>query len=39
MQWIEAQSPIAQFIFAHGAGAGSDSDFMQQMAANMAALG
>lgn len=39
MQWIEAQSPIAQFIFAHGAGAGSDSDFMQQMAANMATLG
>jgi predicted alpha/beta-hydrolase family hydrolase len=30
--WFKPKQPIAQFIFAHGAGAGSDSDFMQSMA-------
>ncbi|WP_166113119.1 alpha/beta family hydrolase [Pseudoalteromonas sp. Z9A5] len=34
MEWFKSktQPAIAQFIFAHGAGAGSDSDFMQNMA-------
>ncbi|MBQ4834534.1 alpha/beta hydrolase [Pseudoalteromonas sp. MMG010] len=34
IQWIKNNTvaPIAQFIFAHGAGAGSDSEFMQTMA-------
>ena len=34
IEWFKstAQPAIAQFIFAHGAGAGSDSDFMQHMA-------
>ena len=39
MQWIEATNPIAQFIFAHGAGAGMDSDFMQEMARLMSSQG
>ena len=39
MQWIKAHNPIAQFIFAHGAGAGMDSDFMQQVAKLMASQG
>ncbi|KAF7775220.1 hypothetical protein PCIT_a1360 [Pseudoalteromonas citrea] len=30
--WFKPKQPIAQLIFAHGAGAGSDSDFMQAMA-------
>ncbi|TMP46797.1 alpha/beta hydrolase [Pseudoalteromonas citrea] len=30
--WFKPKQPIAQFVFAHGAGAGSDSDFMQVMA-------
>lgn len=30
--------PIAEFIFAHGAGAGSDSEFMQVMAESLLAL-
>lgn len=35
IEWFKSQSQpaIAQFIFAHGAGAGSDSDFMQHVAA------
>ncbi|GAA61590.1 alpha/beta-hydrolase fold protein [Pseudoalteromonas sp. BSi20652] len=34
IEWIKStkQPSVAQFIFAHGAGAGSDSDFMQHMA-------
>ncbi len=34
IEWFKSteQPAIAQFIFAHGAGAGSDSDFMQHMA-------
>ncbi|HEA18666.1 hypothetical protein LCGC14_2222200 [marine sediment metagenome] len=38
IEWIKSKSPAkAQFIFAHGAGAGSDSEFMQQMAQLIAA--
>lgn len=38
IEWIRSKSPAkAQFIFAHGAGAGSDSEFMQQMAQLIAA--
>jgi predicted alpha/beta-hydrolase family hydrolase len=35
IEWFKSQSQpaIAQFIFAHGAGAGSDSEFMQHVAA------
>ncbi|TDF42298.1 alpha/beta hydrolase [Alteromonadaceae bacterium M269] len=29
---VSQNEPIADFVFAHGAGAGKDSDFMQQMA-------
>ncbi|PAJ72276.1 alpha/beta hydrolase [Pseudoalteromonas sp. NBT06-2] len=32
IQWYKADNPQAQFIFAHGAGAGMDSEFMQKMA-------
>lgn len=34
IEWFKSttQPAIAQFVFAHGAGAGSDSDFMQYMA-------
>ncbi|ATG77103.1 alpha/beta hydrolase [Pseudoalteromonas sp. B131b] len=34
IEWVKSsqQPAIAQFIFAHGAGAGSDSDFMQHVA-------
>ncbi|WP_372761371.1 alpha/beta family hydrolase [Pseudoalteromonas sp.] len=34
IQWIKSrqQPALAQFIFAHGAGAGSESEFMQNMA-------
>ncbi len=39
MQWIQADKPVAQFIFAHGAGAGIDSDFMQEIAKLMAQQG
>ncbi|MDP2635080.1 MULTISPECIES: alpha/beta family hydrolase [unclassified Pseudoalteromonas] len=40
IQWIKAKKPAhAQFIFAHGAGAGSDSEFMQQMANLLAEQG
>ncbi|WP_256096852.1 alpha/beta family hydrolase [Pseudoalteromonas luteoviolacea] len=39
IQWFEAKSPIAQFVFAHGAGAGSDSDFMQDMAKKLSLAG
>ncbi|NOU52520.1 alpha/beta fold hydrolase [Pseudoalteromonas sp. JBTF-M23] len=35
IQWFKPESPVAQFIFAHGAGAGSDSDFMQTMAQHL----
>jgi predicted alpha/beta-hydrolase family hydrolase len=35
IQWLKPTKPIAQFIFAHGAGAGSDSDFMQVMAKHL----
>ena len=37
IEWHKCTNPIAQFIFAHGAGAGSDSDFMQDMAKKLAA--
>ena len=38
IEWIKSNTPAkAQFIFAHGAGAGSDSEFMQQMAQLIAA--
>ncbi|SFB92610.1 alpha/beta family hydrolase [Pseudoalteromonas denitrificans] len=30
--WYKSKDPLAQLIFAHGAGAGMDSEFMQQMA-------
>ena len=40
IQWIKAkESAHAQFIFAHGAGAGSDSEFMQNMASLLAEQG
>ncbi|TMO78254.1 alpha/beta hydrolase [Pseudoalteromonas sp. S3776] len=41
IEWFksETQPAIAQFIFAHGAGAGSDSDFMQHMAKLISAQG
>lgn len=39
IEWHYAENPVAQFIFAHGAGAGSDSDFMQEMAKLLAAAG
>lgn len=39
MQWFNAEQPIAQFVFAHGAGAGMDSEFMQELARLMAAQG
>ncbi|WP_462157802.1 alpha/beta family hydrolase [Pseudoalteromonas sp. GB56] len=39
MQWIHAEKPVAQFIFAHGAGAGLDSDFMQEIARLIAQQG
>ncbi|MGS0496296.1 alpha/beta family hydrolase [Pseudoalteromonas mariniglutinosa] len=40
IEWIKSKSPAkAQFMFAHGAGAGSDSEFMQQMAQLIAAQG
>ncbi|WP_440053867.1 alpha/beta family hydrolase [Pseudoalteromonas sp. T1lg65] len=39
IQWHHAENPIAQLIFAHGAGAGRDSDFMQQMAQLLALEG
>ncbi|UDM62504.1 dienelactone hydrolase family protein [Pseudoalteromonas piscicida] len=39
IEWHYAENPVAQFIFAHGAGAGSDSDFMQQMAKLLASKG
>lgn len=32
IQWYKADNAKAQFIFAHGAGAGMDSEFMQKMA-------
>ncbi len=32
IQWHKAKKPIAQLLLAHGAGAGSDSEFMQVMA-------
>ena len=34
-----ADKAVAQFYFAHGAGAGQDSEFMQQVAERLAALG
>ncbi|MFX3803874.1 alpha/beta family hydrolase, partial [Streptococcus suis] len=38
IEWIRSNTLAkAQFIFAHGAGAGSDSEFMQQMAQLIAA--
>jgi predicted alpha/beta-hydrolase family hydrolase len=41
IEWFEGttQPAIAQFIFAHGAGAGSDSDFMQYMAKTISEQG
>lgn len=39
IQWVKATNPKAQFIFAHGAGAGSDSEFMQDMASKLASKG
>lgn len=39
IQWIKADNPKAQFIFAHGAGADSDSEFMQDMANKLAEHG
>lgn len=39
IEWHYAENPVAQFIFAHGAGAGSDSDFMQEMAKLLASKG
>ncbi|MBQ4847565.1 alpha/beta family hydrolase [Pseudoalteromonas sp. MMG005] len=38
IEWFKSQQPaIAQLIFAHGAGAGSDSEFMQTMAKHLCA--
>ncbi|WP_105168973.1 alpha/beta family hydrolase [Pseudoalteromonas sp. T1lg23B] len=39
IQWFKPKQPIAQFIFAHGAGAGSDSAFMQTIAQHLCDLG
>ncbi|BBN82382.1 alpha/beta hydrolase [Pseudoalteromonas sp. A25] len=39
IQWFKPTKPIAQFIFAHGAGAGCDSDFMQIMAQHLCEQG
>ena len=39
MQWFEADNAKAQFIFAHGAGAGMQSDFMQTLAKLMSEQG
>jgi len=39
IQWFKASEPVAQFVFAHGAGAGSDSEFMQDMAKKLSYAG
>ena len=39
INWIKADNPSAQLIFAHGAGAGMDSEFMVTMADKLAQLG
>ncbi|WP_125784568.1 alpha/beta family hydrolase [Pseudoalteromonas rubra] len=39
IEWHQADAPQAQLILAHGAGAGRDSDFMQDMANRLSALG
>ncbi|MFY8272776.1 alpha/beta family hydrolase [Pseudoalteromonas sp. SSDWG2] len=39
MQWFHADKPVAQFVFAHGAGAGMDSEFMQEVAKLIAKQG
>jgi predicted alpha/beta-hydrolase family hydrolase len=39
INWVKADNAKAQLIFAHGAGAGMDSEFMVTMAANLAKLG
>ncbi|OUL59555.1 alpha/beta family hydrolase [Pseudoalteromonas ulvae] len=39
IQWFKHPEPCAQFILAHGAGAGKESEFMQAMAAKLAHLG
>ncbi|MCG7551501.1 alpha/beta family hydrolase [Pseudoalteromonas sp. Of7M-16] len=39
IEWHRAQNPVAQFVFAHGAGAGRDSEFMQDMASKLAGQG
>ncbi|MBB1418693.1 MULTISPECIES: alpha/beta family hydrolase [Pseudoalteromonas] len=41
IEWIKSdqQPALAQFIFAHGAGAASDSEFMQKMASLLAEKG
>ncbi|KID58104.1 alpha/beta hydrolase [Pseudoalteromonas luteoviolacea] len=39
IEWHKAQNPVAQFVFAHGAGAGCDSDFMQDMAIKLSEQG
>ena len=39
INWIKADNPSAQLIFAHGAGAGMDSEFMVTMAGKLAQLG
>lgn len=38
IEWFKPKQPIAQFVFAHGAGAGSDSDFMQLVARHLVNL-
>jgi predicted alpha/beta-hydrolase family hydrolase len=37
--WNKAKNPIATVLFAHGAGAGLDSDFMVEVAEHIASLG
>lgn len=39
IQWFKHAKPKAQFIFAHGAGAGKESEFMQTMADKLSQLG
>ena len=39
IKWVNAKHPKAQFLFAHGAGAGMESEFMTSMAQNLAKQG
>lgn len=39
IEWFKSDAPVAQLLFAHGAGAGKDSEFMQQMAQLLMAQG